>query len=250
MSFIMCLAIFVSMLAQSSASTVPTATVIVGMPSAQNTVDVEISLSNNPGIITMILEVNYNPDVMTLIKVTDAGVLGTAMHTDNLSLHPYQLTWNNGTAPTDFKSNGKIVTLTFQITNGSTEGSYPVTLKASGTMNYNLNDISFVTVSDNLVLGGSQSTTKITGNVAIAGTVATPSITVTNLPVGYNATILVAQYYGEQMVSVRVKHISKSDKYELSGFAHTDGALYRIFLLTQGSLEPLCEDTNAAYLKE
>lgn len=111
------------------------------------TVDVEVELKNNPGIITMILQLGYDANTMTLTKVTDAGVLGAAMHTNNLNLNPYQLTWNNGTAPSDFVPNGKIVTLTFKIAADAKEGSYPITLSCNSTMNYALENVEFTTMN-------------------------------------------------------------------------------------------------------
>lgn len=154
----LCLALLLSMLSPSalalSADPSPTATATVSYAAEGNTVDVCISLAHNPGIITMILEVGYDASALTLVKVTDAGVLGTAMHTDNLLLDPYQLTWNNGTAPSDFTSVGQIAVLTFAVKATAKDGTYPITLASSGTLNYDLDEVPFTTIGCSVRIKG------------------------------------------------------------------------------------------------
>ena len=78
---------------------------------AGETVDVVVSMEKNPGIVTLLLKLGYDTDVMTLTAVNDAGILGKAVHTDNLNMNPYQLTWDNGTSTTNFTSVGDLATL-------------------------------------------------------------------------------------------------------------------------------------------
>ena len=42
-----------------------------------DTVDVNISLSNNPGIVSATIKVYFDSSVLTLLNVSDAGVLGS-----------------------------------------------------------------------------------------------------------------------------------------------------------------------------
>ena len=104
--------------------TVSSPTITVGTSS----VDVTISLSNNPGLVSMLIGVGYDSDVLTLTKVTDAGVLGNQSHSNDLSLNPYLLYWNNGTATTNFTPNGTVVTLTFDVAASATPNDYPITV--------------------------------------------------------------------------------------------------------------------------
>lgn len=114
---------------------------------AGETVDVVVSMEKNPGIVTLLLKLGYDADVMTLTAVNDAGILGTAMHTDDLTMNPYQLTWNNGTVTSNFTSVGNLVTLSFTISEDAEEGTYPITLDYSydDTMNLDMDSVEFAT---------------------------------------------------------------------------------------------------------
>lgn len=92
------------------------------------TVNVILSLSDNPGVISMLLNVGYDSNVLTLINVDDAGALGSQSHSDNFELNPYVLYWNNGSATENYVVDGKIVTLSFKIADTAEEGSYPITV--------------------------------------------------------------------------------------------------------------------------
>ena len=77
-------------------------------------VDVPISITDNPGIITMRLNIEYDGAALRLVNVVDNGVLGAQYHSDNYA-SPYTLFWENGTARENICYNGKIATLRFEI---------------------------------------------------------------------------------------------------------------------------------------
>jgi len=81
---------------------------------AGDTVDVVVKMDNNPGLVAATLTVVFDSSLMTLTKVTDGGILGTQMHTDVYS-SPYQLSWMNFTASSNYTNNGTIATLTFEL---------------------------------------------------------------------------------------------------------------------------------------
>ena len=114
------------MQAQAATFTNPTvsATAVTGAPG--ETVSVEIVMHNNPGIVSMIMRVGYDSSVLTLKSVVDAGILGTSIHSDNYAKNPYQLTWANDLATTNFTANGTLVTLTFEIAANAADGTYPI----------------------------------------------------------------------------------------------------------------------------
>lgn len=94
---------------------------------AGDEVEVPITISNNPGIIGMGLTVDYDA-ALSLVNVTDGGLLGSAMHGSNFSKKPYYLNWANDTATEDYTSNGVIATLTFKVAEGAGDGVYPITI--------------------------------------------------------------------------------------------------------------------------
>ena len=93
-----------------------------------DTFDVNISLKNNPGIISMRLALAYDTSVMELTNVTDSGLLGDALHSEDYSGDEYVLYWDNGTSKTNFTENGKIATLTFNVKDNAKSGNYPLTI--------------------------------------------------------------------------------------------------------------------------
>ncbi len=138
-----------------------------------DTVNIQVSVSNNPGVVMLGLDVGYDSSVMKLTKVTDGALLGTATHTKNLERNPYHLTWDNPTVTTDFTQNGVIVTLTFLINNDASPGSYPISLSYekdnSEIMNVNMDDVDFVLENGAIVIENIHTHTSET----IPGTAAT-----------------------------------------------------------------------------
>ncbi len=116
------------------------------------TVSIDINMADNPGLIYAKLLVTF-PDELTLTGVVDKGVLGSCNHSDNLT-SPYGLYWNNGTAKEDFKGNGTIVTLTFEVSDTIEAGTYPIAVAVdrSSTFNYADEDVEFSTVSGGVIV--------------------------------------------------------------------------------------------------
>lgn len=129
----------------------PILTVSQATVEAGESFDVKITISNNPGIAFMRLSVQYDKSALTLVGVKDGGILGNAVHSPDLAPHPYVLFWNNGTAVSDFKGNGTIVTLTFKVDASAAAKEYPITLSYDNDnddiMNVNFGHIEF-TVQD------------------------------------------------------------------------------------------------------
>ena len=113
-------------------------------------VDVTISLANNPGIVTMKLDVTYESSVLNLVGVTDAGKLGVAMHPTSpqeLIKNPYPLSWWNPIAETDFNSNGVVATLHFEILAGADNSPITITYRPGDIRNHINTMIGFVVVN-------------------------------------------------------------------------------------------------------
>lgn len=125
------------------------------------TVNVTLSLKNNPGITSMRLHVSYDTSVLTLTNVSDGGILGTSNHPDNLNTHPYIVSWANDTSRDNYTSEGVIVTLTFSVSETATLGDHNITVSYDNDMeeilNVDLETVDFyvtggiVTVSDVLI---------------------------------------------------------------------------------------------------
>lgn len=108
----------------------PNAAVVSVVPvrgKAGQTVEIAVTLENNPGFSDLSLEIGYDADVIELTKVTPNSAVGCIFTTSQqLTQLPYRLNWVNGTEDSTFT--GTLVTLTFQIKDSAELGSYPVTV--------------------------------------------------------------------------------------------------------------------------
>ncbi len=90
-------------------------------------ISVAVSLENNPGLVSMTLNVAYDSSAMSLVEVEDLGKIGSAVHSDQYT-NPYVLCWANDTATQDYVVNGDIVILTFKIKDTAQAGDYKVSV--------------------------------------------------------------------------------------------------------------------------
>ena len=131
---------------------------------AGETAKVTISLENNPGIISMLLSVEYDSDALKLDGVEDAGILGTSVHSPDFSRNPYTLLWSNGTASENFTVNGTIVTLTFAVNKNAKSGSYPIKVtydkEDGGIIDFDLNSVEFGTSNGKITVKGTDNDTQ------------------------------------------------------------------------------------------
>ena len=101
---ILCAILLVTvLLLPAAAAGTPTITVSQATARRGESVDVTISLQNNPGIITMRLSVSYDTSALTLTNVTDLALLPGQTHSPDYTAAPYTLYWDNGASATDYR---------------------------------------------------------------------------------------------------------------------------------------------------
>ena len=115
-----------------------------------STVDVPITISDNPGIVGMTLTVKFDTSALRLTGVKDGGILGSAFHKPEFK-SPYTLSWANDTATENYNANGILATLSFEILDGA-EGSYPISLSYNYD-NYDIYDKDLNLVKFNIING-------------------------------------------------------------------------------------------------
>lgn len=130
----------------------PTITVGSAKGNAGDTVDVTITMSNNPGLVSMNLYVNYDTDVLKLIEVKDGGLLSGVTHSDNYT-SPYSLCWVNDLSKENFKVNGVLAKLTFEIFNNAKDSS-TVSLDQD-ILNCDMENVDFNLISGKIEVGNS-----------------------------------------------------------------------------------------------
>jgi len=125
--------------------------------SAGDTIEIAVSVKNNPGIFDMILSFTYDSTAMTLTKTTNGDVLSDAtfMAPKNMA-SGCRATWYYMDEPHEY-ANGTVVTLTFDILDTATAGDYTVTVSysAGDINNYDGDPLSFKITSGTVKIGGS-----------------------------------------------------------------------------------------------
>ncbi len=103
----------------NAGGTEPTITVeTVNAYRGDTDVTVNISISNNPGIVYMQLEIAYPTEKLELVSGTDTGLLkGWLTPSGFESSNPTYVTWDDGLAETNNANNGNILTLKFKVKN-------------------------------------------------------------------------------------------------------------------------------------
>ena len=106
------------------------ATLVVSSVTAKKgeTVKVEVTAENNPGIAVADIKVNYDNTALKLTDVEDGGIWGVELHSDKLSANPYTLFWNNSTKRNSITTNGVIATLEFEVLEGAEFKDYEIEL--------------------------------------------------------------------------------------------------------------------------
>ena len=199
-SFCLVLAMLISMFSAVTVFAATNGKIQVGKTTAyrNSTVDVAISMPENPGIVSMMLSLNYDKSALTLKKVEDKGILGAKMHSDDLSAMPYTLSWANDTATSNYTSTGDLVILTFDVLENAEFKEYPITLSYDntqfdiydvdlGTVDFDITNGS-ITVQDVPKLDFDSSIKLVDKDFTYDGTEKTIAITGT-LPTGVNAKV-------------------------------------------------------------
>ncbi|MBR3965574.1 MAG: Ig-like domain-containing protein [Clostridia bacterium] len=151
---------------------------------AGKTVEINLNITNNPGIAGMGFEIEYNSDVMTLVSYeSNSAWLPTSNFDEDNSNNPVKFVWSRAS---NFKADTSILTLNFEIKEDAPEGDYVVTLAKSGDIiNQKFDDLAC-----NVVAG------KITVIDYIAGDVNSDSV------VDIRDAVVLAQHLANWSVSV------------------------------------------------
>lgn len=99
-----------------------------------DTVDINISLQNNSGIIAALLNVEYDKERLELIEVQDGQLLEGGTFSPNYKSYPYKMVWNS-VATANFTDDGILAVLKFKVLENAQPG------KAYINLTYNEDDV-------------------------------------------------------------------------------------------------------------
>ena len=95
---------------------------------AGNTVDVDISIKNNPGITVFRVYVDYD-ESLTLVSATSGGILnGFVYNANEVGKNPYTVFFKDSLATENNMANGTVVTLKFKVSDDAQEGDLPINI--------------------------------------------------------------------------------------------------------------------------
>lgn len=82
-----------------------------------DTVQMTVDLVNNPGVAGMALELQYDPQMLTLTDVAAEGMFtqGSIMMSGSLSTRPFRVIWDDAAVLENHTEDGTILTLTFAV---------------------------------------------------------------------------------------------------------------------------------------
>ena len=130
---------------------------------AGKTVDVVISIENNPGIAILGFNVNYDKTAMTLKSAT-LGEIFTGELECNINAVPFVFNVYSGSS--NKTNNGKLVTLQFEIKSDCVEGDYTISLTNIESLNIAEEDVFFDSINGKVTVS-----TSIPGDVTGDGNV-------------------------------------------------------------------------------
>ncbi|MCR5485185.1 MAG: hypothetical protein K6F09_06290 [Clostridiales bacterium] len=126
------------------------------------TVEVDVVLSDNPGLTSLGLDVAYDTSKLELVGVSDGGVLNGYGSSSSYDGNKYKLYWSDDLAEKDNTSTGKIATLKFKVLDKmDSDTDISISAPVGYTFDSELNDVN-VSASGGKVSPKTVTTTKPT----------------------------------------------------------------------------------------
>lgn len=119
------------------------------------TVTVTVSMADNPGLASWLMDVSWDGDALQLEGIGQGSAFSSGIFLSNPGESSAKVTW---CAATDSSSSGEMFTLTFKVKDGAS-GNYPVTVTCSeqNTVNVKEQKVPVKTVSGSVSVTGSTS---------------------------------------------------------------------------------------------
>lgn len=208
-----------------------------------DTVDVYVSLLDNPGFVTMRLQVDYDTDDLELVEVTDLGTVAGQTHSSEYSLYPYVLYWDNGAATENIVANGNIAKLTFKVKDGATIGNHSISVSYDYD-NYEIFDkdlglVEFDTVDGNIdVLGEKPSKPEIIVSNIVKSDKVTCDVSLVS-PNALSGVVLVGLYGDDRLLDFKIFDAQKDIPVTINSTTGT--TLKAMWWEGFGNMRPLAE---------
>ena len=112
-----------------------------------STFKISVMISNNPGVVSMYLNLIYDTEVLELLSVEDEGLLKGNVFGQSFT-SPYAITWDDSTASGNNTANGNLVTLTFKVKDEAKLGTTAVSISynVGNIIDFNLKNVDFAII--------------------------------------------------------------------------------------------------------
>lgn len=135
------------------------------------TVDVEVRMDGNPGVVAALLNIDYDVSVLTLTGADNGTVFAddTAVFSKDVSLVPFTVLWEDGLSAENYTADGVLVTLHFTVKDDAAPGNYTITLlpEEGSMLNVDLEPVPFQ-IENGTVQIGAADAARHTG-IAVGG---------------------------------------------------------------------------------
>ena len=125
---------------------------------AGETVEITVSIENNPGIIAAALKVHYDTDQLELVSVKDEKMFPDSMFSQSYDNCPYYASWMDALATGNKEEDGVLMTLTFKILEDceSGEAEIGLTFNPADVFDWELEEQTFEVVGGTVTIEGSE----------------------------------------------------------------------------------------------
>ena len=212
----------------AATSATPTLTVSSVEGSVGDTVAVTVSIENNPGVVSMYLQLSYDAASLELVSVTDHELLPDPIFGQTMT-SPYALQWDGSLLEENITDNGTLVTLNFKILDAAALGDQAITLtNVGGIMNAGLQLVDFAINN---------------GKVTVVESVPVSTITTASISLSDNITVKYFATLDPAHVGAQMKFTMNDEEVYVDGVA--TGKTNQYMYAFQG-VAPQCMGDNIA----
>lgn len=118
------------------------------------TVEVTVSLVDNPGVIALAMKVHYDPNKLELVSVDNNRLMPDSMFSQNLTDNPYYASWSDSLATENFTDDGVLMVMHFRILEDCEAGNTKISLTydPGDLVDWELKKQSFSAVSGTVIV--------------------------------------------------------------------------------------------------
>lgn len=127
-----------------------------GEAGAGETVELTLSLEENPGLISAALELEYDREALELVSAEDAGLLPNGLFSDRCDTYPFVMMWDASTAAADLRDSGVLATLRFRVTGEGGSARVWLSAKPENVYNYRMEDVPFALGEGRVTITGGE----------------------------------------------------------------------------------------------